>query len=375
MHLHEMLQSERHEVAQSCQFGFAGRAIDLNGLTMLPHGADLIGNDTIRGHAHWWNADYVISLGDVFRFSNKVWGNNFKWIAWTTVDSAPLWPDIKKALRYAHTTVAYSEYGQGVLADAGIEADYIPLCYDPDVYRPGNMENARNRLGWPQDRFIVAMVQANRSLDDRKNFGGQLRAFREFQLRNPDAFLHLHTCTSTMRGGMPLNFLLDDLGMVEGEDYSRVNQYTEMYVGASDDMMRDTYVASNVLLQCTRAEAFGVPILEANACGRPVIHTGHGANKEVAHGFPVGYKPRWHAPGSWYCEPDHDAMVEALSRAWRIKKKLLKDEAEFVDHARPYQKQNVFKSYWKPFLSKLEEERQWEQSSISVVEKTSVPVT
>lgn len=371
MHLHDMLLSEGHKVAQSCSYGFAGRAITLNDITMLPHGRDGIGNDVIREHARYWDADYVISLIDVFRFDKRKWGYNFKWIAWATVDSAPLWRDIKEALSNAHTVVAYSKYGQHVLEDAGTPAHYIPLCYDPDAYYPVPMAEARERLGFEQDRFIVTMVQANRSLDDRKNFGGQLRAFRDFQISYPDALLHLHTCTSTERGGMPLYYLLQELDMVEGEHYTRVNQYTEMHVGAPDDQMRDTYAASNVLLQCTAAEAFGVPMLEANACGRPVIHTDHGANKEVTHGFPVSYIPRWHAPGAWYCFPDHDAMVEALGKAHQMQKRLIKDEQVFIEHAKPYRKQFVFQEYWKPFLKGLESELQWQTNLTLAVEKTS----
>ena len=375
MHLHDMLKSEGHEIAQSCSYGFAGRAITLNEVTMLPHGFDGVGNDVIREHARWWEADYVISLIDVFRFDKTRWGYNFKWIPWVTVDSAPLWPDIKDALTNAHTVVAYSKYGQRVLEDAGTPAHYIPLCYDPDAFYPVPMSEARDRMGFEQDRCIVSMVQANRSLSDRKNFGGQLRAFRQFQKAYPDALVHLHTCNTTARGGIPLDFLLDELEMVEGEHYTRVNQYTEMHVGAPDEQMRDTYAASNVLLQCTSAEAFGVPMLESNACGRPVIHTDHGANKEVAHGFPVSYEPRWHAPGSWYCDPDHDSMVEMLSKAHRMQKRLLNDEDRFVEHARPYQKQLVFENYWQPFLKGLESDHAWEQNLISDVEKTSVPVT
>ena len=171
----------------------------LGDVTLYPILNDVHGQDVINAHAINFGADYVISLGDVFMFDPAIW-KEFKWVAWATVDSEPLWPGIREALKGAYIPVAYSRYGQRVMLREGFEdARYIPLAFDPEVYSPMPRNEAREACEIPQDRFIVGLVQANRQRDNRKNFYDQIIAFRQFQLKHPDAFLYLHTCMSAYR--------------------------------------------------------------------------------------------------------------------------------------------------------------------------------
>lgn len=345
-HAIKILQSMGIEVAQSVTYGLQGRAGIIDGVMMLPPNMDTWCNDVIAEHVKRYQPDIVLSLLDVFGLDPKTW-SEFEWWAWATVDSAPLWPEITKALKVSKRQIAYSRYGQSVMGAAGFAVEYLPLCYDPKIYYPGNRMDACARLGLPVDRFIVTMVQANRHRDGRKAIPEQIDGFRQFQLEHRDAFLYMHMARNGYRGGIELAGLLDELSMVEGRDYAFVNQYTEIITGASDDMMRDTYNASNVLLQATKAEGFGLPMLEAMACGVPVIYTDMGASSEVARGYPVEWDREWTLGGSWYARPRPASITAAL---WQAMYGTPHIPELLVAHAMQYSIENVAAQYWRPMF-------------------------
>ncbi len=346
----DILTKQGHEVAQACTYGFQGRKIMLGNITMYPMLKDLNGQDVIGAHARDFKADYVLSLGDVFMFDPKIW-TAFKWLAWATVDSKPLWEPIAAALKSAYIPIAYSKYGQRVMQESGFQnAEYLPLCYDPEVYCPEPMHEARGRMKLPGDRFIVGMVQANRQQDNRKNFFDQLMCFREFQTKHPDAYLYLHTCMSAYRGGFDLTQFCNELGMIEGRDYSAVNEYQETTLGVGDEQMRDTFCSMDVLLQATKAEGFGVPALEASACRIPIVYTDASALPEAVHfGYRVEVEREWSPAGSWYSRPIRASIVDALERAYAVAPYDL-NRGEPME----YRNDMVCDSHWKPFLEKLQ---------------------
>lgn len=317
--LQTVLAKGGHEVGQAITFGFTGRKIQLGDLMLYPHLNESAGQDVISAHVQDFKADIVLSLGDVFMFNPDIW-RHLPWVAWATIDSRPLWQGIANALPAAKVIIAYSLFGQNVLRQCGFEnALYMPLAYDPAAYYPVDRMKARSAMGLPGDRFIVGMVQANRQKDNRKNFFGQIAAFRKFQLKHPNAFLYLHTCMSPYRGGFDLFGLMNELEMKPKIHYGFVNEYIETTIGATDDQMRDTYNSFDVLLQATKAEGFGVPALEASACRVPVVYTDSSALPEAVHyGYRVECDPEWQPAGSWYALPRHDSIVDALERAYQV---------------------------------------------------------
>jgi glycosyltransferase involved in cell wall biosynthesis len=347
----DMLCAAGHTVGQACTFGFAGRKIMLGNVTLYPILNDVHGQDVINAHAINFGADYVISLGDVFMFDPAIW-NKFKWIAWATVDSAPLWPGIREALKSAYIPVAYSEYGRRIMLQEGFDrAQYIPLAFGPEVYYPMPRTEARESCQIPQDRFVVGLVQANRQRDNRKNFYDQLIAFRLFQKQHPDAFLYLHTCMSAYRNGFDLTALCNELGMIEGRDYAATDEYIETTIGSTDEHMRALYNSFDVLLQATKAEGFGMPALEASACRVPVVYTDYAALPEAVHyGYRVTGDLEWQPAGSWYMRPHVASIVEALNRAYDL-------QPYDLNRGEPtkYRNDMVIDSHWKPFLETLAE--------------------
>ncbi len=66
----------------------------------------------------------------------------------------------------------------------------------------------------------------------------------------------------------------------------RIDWMPHVHVQApSDAVLRDLYSQSGVFLSTSRHEGFGLPILEAMACGCPVVNTdSHGPREFAAHG-------------------------------------------------------------------------------------------
>jgi glycosyltransferase involved in cell wall biosynthesis len=351
----QLLKSQGHTVGQACTFGFWGRNMLMNDISMYPALNDAFANDVIPKHAEHFGADYVMSLGDMFAFDPDVWGNGFKWLAWVTVDSSPLWSSIKAVLPKATRVIAYSQYGQRVLQSAGFDADYIPLVFDPEVYYPVPMAEARAATQFPTDRYIVGIVQANRTQDNRKNFFEQIEAFRKFQKKHPDAFLYLHTCMSARRGGFDLVGFCEELGMVEGQDYGATDEYIETTLGISDEDMRNVYSSIDVLLQATKAEGFGVPALEASACEKPVVYTDYAALPEAVHlGYKVEHELEWQSRwNSWYARPIQASIVDALERAYSRQEYDLNR-----GYPTTYMLPRVAMDHWTPFMERMAEQLQ-----------------
>jgi glycosyltransferase involved in cell wall biosynthesis len=90
--------------------------------------------------------------------------------------------------------------------------------------------------------------------------------------------------------------------------------------------LASTYTACDLLLHPYRGEGFGLPVLEARACGLPVLATAGGATDAVMAG-PGGIRlpaqrraielPGAHAGQPWVLEPDGEAAGAALIAALR----------------------------------------------------------
>ncbi len=318
-HLVKILQSLGHDVAVFAYTGLSGSPLSWGGAVIYPSLFHPMGQDMAM-HARHFRADLVIPVMDIWNVEPKAW-EGFKLAPFFPVDHFPLSPHIMRLAASVHTPIVYSQFGQRMLAEAGVQASYIPCAVDTQVYTPMPRSEARSALGWPQDRYIVGMVQANAGRPSRKAFEPQLRAFKEFQQKHPDALLYLHTFLNAGRetDGENILGMLESVGLELGKDVLIPDQYAYT-VGIPAGQLSLCYSSMNVLMQVTTGEGFGVPLIEAQACGTPVVTGSWTAMQELCFaGWLVEYSPDdllWGTLGGYKVQPRVSNILFALEKAY-----------------------------------------------------------
>jgi len=318
-----------HEMAIACNFGLRGGVIEgPKGVRFYPGGYDSNSNDIVQAHADDFKADVIISLYDAWPL--KFAKLKTPWIPWCPIDHQPvpkivleairpdLYPPKNDQARTPATAVAvYSEFGRIELEKAGVDAVCIPLGVETDVYKPGDKGEARKRLGLPADVFLIGMVGANNFYPSRKCIPQALQAFAQFHKRHPDSMLYLHCEEQGIFQGINVPQLVKALGL--GDEFKICDQY-EYLMGFPDAYMVDIYNAMDVLLSPSMAEGFGAPILEAQACGTPVIATDFSSMTELVSGgwLITEYERWWEPQEAWQVLPHVSAILYALEEAWDV---------------------------------------------------------
>jgi glycosyltransferase involved in cell wall biosynthesis len=318
-HLVRILQQLGHEVIVSSFAGLTGAPIEWYGVTVLPSGMYEYGVDVLMPHIGAVEPDLTIALMDVWKLGPLVDAlKDVNMAAWVPVDCTPL-SRLDRAFfeRSGVTPIAMSRFGQEQLEDAGLKPLYAPHVVDRSVFKPlSEEEREKYRQGMGLDgKFVIGMCAANNDAT-RKGFPEQFEAFRRFHKRHPEAFLLVHTIAQAARG-LDLPRLAGELGM----DPMSI-RFTDIYPQVSgifdDSLMADWYGVLDVLSACSYAEAFGVPMIEAQACGTPVIATSGSAMYENSnHGWSVAGEPFWnHVHGAWWTRPKVDSIVRSYEKAY-----------------------------------------------------------
>jgi glycosyltransferase involved in cell wall biosynthesis len=183
-----------------------------------------------------------------------------------------------------------------------------------------------------------------------------LAAFKVFADRHTDAHLYLHTEVTGAYGGLPLPLLMATLGI----DPARVHivpQDNLMAARIPDRAMAMLYSAGDVLLSTSMGEGFGLAVLEAQACGTPVIVTDFTAQPElVGAGWTVAYQRYWDfTQGTFWATPNIEDIVAKLELAYAARGDA-ELRAKAVDFAQQYDADLVFETHWKPVLAEMEEQ-------------------
>ena len=294
----------------------------------------------------------VLTLYDQWVYNDIQFDGNI--IAWTPLDHVTLPPAVLKfLLRHNVTPVTMSPHGQRQLEKAGVESVYIPHSIDTAIMKPTDTVfgvPTREYLDVPEDAFLVSLVAANKAngLVHRKALAEQLMAFAIFRQTHPDAYLYIHSEPSPVFGGFNIPQLLKAVGL--SEQFVRILNSDVNRVGYPAEFLAGVYTASDVMLQATYGEGFGVPVIEAQACGSRVITSNWAATQDLAgpDSFLIDGQPFWDEPqAAFYHIPNIGSIVNALSLAYDAPRGVSKAN---IDFAKDFDVDRVFNWYWLPFL-------------------------
>lgn len=361
------IRSLGHELSATAFYGLQGGILSMNGFTVYPNGFTDYGGDILAANAKHAKADIVITLIDAWVYKPEMF-QGVRWVPLFPVDMEPIPPPVLNAVKHAYQGIVYSQFGKRMAENAGLDVRYVPHAIDTTVFAPRDKREAREKVKLPQDAFIVGMVAANKGTPSRKAFQQNIEAFAHFRTHHSDAILVLHT-TSGQNGemaGINLPELCETLGLRVGTDVLFADQYMLRINGYNDEYMATLYSAMDVHLLASMGEGFGVPILEAQACGTPVIVGDWTSMPELCF---AGWKvPRpttyvsgygdiqeryWTPLAAYQVIPRIGDILEALEHAYDKR-----GDEELCQRARngalAYDADTVTETYWKPVLAEIE---------------------
>lgn len=273
-------------------------------------------------------------------------------VSWTPVDHLTLPPKVLAWARQENVhTLSMSPFGQRTFERAGIQSTYIPHAVDTKVYKPTSKiegMDIREYYGVGDD-FLIGMVAANKANGSihRKAFGEAFMAFGVFLQSHPEAKLYVHSEVTGAYGG----FNLLDLSRACGIPKESIlfPDPEKLRFGYSDQEMAALYTGMDVLLHSSYGEGFGVPAIEAQACGTRVIGASWAATPDLLSDdcLMVEGQPFWdEAQKSFFQIPLIPSIVNALEQIYCNRG----DSPESVKFASEFDIEKVWENYWVPFL-------------------------
>ena len=360
----QRLIKEGHEIAIHAIYGLEASTSTWNGIKIYPRGMNPYSDDIVV--AHWMEWTQSTSLPKLLMTLFDVWvlkAPNLDKVpniaSWVPIDHQPCPPEVAAWCQRPNVMpIAMSKFGQTELEKLGIRSIYVPHGIESD-YKPtkfvkdnaGKQISGRQIMGFEDDRFVVMMTAANKGVHPpRKAFAENFMAFGMFAQRHPDAVLYMHTEASASMGGLDLNLLAQMCGIAP----DRI-KWADPYLyrmGLPLHAMAALYSAADVLLAASMGEGFGIPVIEAQACGTPVIVSNFTAQPElVGDGWLVDGQPFWDpAQKSWFLTPSVASILNALEESYRRERGT---SQKAVDFAKQYDADTVYESHWKPAMKEI----------------------
>lgn len=298
-----------HEVIISSYWGLSGAPTQWNGITVLPGYGSNYCSTSLGQHCKAVNPDLVITLGDIWVLDPNIL-RSIPVAHWLPVDCRPQSAADRSVIdQTGAQLIAMSRWGQDRMKTAGYNPLYVPHGIDTQVFTPPQSKQELRKACFPDGAFVVGINAANNDAI-RKALPEQMLAFAKFHSRYPDSILALHTGVH-QDGGQDLEALAENIGIT---DLVRVvDQYrlTGGLVSPAD--LAEWYGILDVVSACSYGEGFGLPILEAQSCGTPVICTEASAMAELnPHGIRVSGDPFWNGVHKgWWIRPSLGQMADA----------------------------------------------------------------
>ena len=323
-------------------------------IPVLPVFGDIAGKDVLRTYIREYDLDIIISLWDSFVIS-YLQDLDIPSIMYIPIDTYLT----KKMINYfkdATRIVAMSKFGymQLIKSLPSYKIRYIPHGVNTDYYYPRDEEmNAKTRakLGVPEDAFLIINVSTN--FGERKQLPLLLKIFSLFSQDKDDVYLYLFTNPSIVypRGHDLVGFC-KEYGIEDKVIFPTMDPILNSW---SDIQMADLYSCADLYLSTSLGEGFGLPILEAQACGTPVVAPFNSTMPELVEGHGWLYDclcediytfiPVWIPTLQEYPVPSVESAVLTLEEAYNNTEKREEYSKKSAEFAKQYDYEKIIKDW------------------------------
>ena len=182
-------------------------------------------------------------------------------------------PWVKKMLRESSTVIAVTNKEKEKIIEFGVsesKIQVIPLGIDYKIYERIEGNSFRSKKGLLEDLFVILIPRKSKgkgTFDTLKAIVNLSQKYNKIGLilldktnPNDEGILGAYIHTLTKNGVKVI-----DLGFITGQD------------------LVSAYQASDVIVEPTSVDSFGIVFLEAWACGKPVIAADCGPISEIVH--------------------------------------------------------------------------------------------
>ena len=352
------LKEDGHEVACISNYG-AATSLNYQGIPVFADGLKQYSLDIFPKQLKLWggisiglfDAWPMVPVADQLRELNLAW--------WVPVDHDPVPPGVVEFFNKsgAHA-IAMTRFGKEQLIKVGMPeamVTYIPHAIDTKELFTDVGQGGRKAMGIPEDAHLTVMNAANRGrIPVRKAFAENLLALSEHMKKHPDAWAYIHTEPEGISDGMNLPRYLNFIGAPM--DRFRWPEPMAFRNGIPSEHLKHIYSAADVVLGTSYGEGFGVPTIEAQACGTPVIVSQFAGSQELAgpHSVLIHGQKMWDEfQGSYWMVPDTRQIHGALEMNYQDTKAGKVDRAKVREFALHYDADLVYDKHWRPFIVEM----------------------
>lgn len=362
------LKQRGHDVIVSAFHGLRGSRMNIGGIDVLPGSDEQWGNDILLAHYDHYRPDVLFALMDSWVLDRDTL-RGAPMALWAPVDHTPIPPAVADRLRHTRWPIAMSRHGEREMRKVGLDPFYVPHMVDTGAYHPADRDQARRACGFPEGAFVAVSVAANKGFPARKSLDRLMKAWARFVEAHPGSVLYLHTNPYPTASGLPLYEVakfyglraagMSAAGAAPDADVLFPDMYMWMRGEYGAPALNALYNAADVFVLPSRGEGFGIPVIEAQAAGCPVIVSHFTAQTELApHGYLIPIDPfddtEYTLQGSEQCVPRPSAILARLEDAWADRgNPVIREVAR--EHALSYDIERVMTRHMLPALETIAE--------------------
>jgi glycosyltransferase involved in cell wall biosynthesis len=247
------------------------------GYWMLPMGKYDYGYDAVGKELMDLKPDFLVTLADVgfqngykevvYEAKKKGWQG--KWICYVPIDTHGWAMTWSETFAGADIVVAMAGFGEKQLAEHKIKAVLLPHGVDTIDFKPLADRDVLREKYKMSGKFVVGFVGRNQR---RKMIDRLLQTFHNFAKDKEDVVLMAHTDEETPKDGWSIPY---NLWQFEGLDKKVRLTKRKLDIRARQDIgptdMNELYNLMDVFLYTTGGEGFGLPGIECQAAGVPLL--------------------------------------------------------------------------------------------------------